>query len=683
MLRKMRRHCQGQPNRELIMSSSPVASTAPQRPSRQGGEVPVPAFFKHHGVMAPGIRLFRVISFPSKAAWVSAAFLLPILLLSSSLWLTAQQNIAFSAKERLGVEYARPTIALIDLAQQRRRAATARADDLPALQHKVQQAFDAVAAMEQRHGKSFGTGVRFAELAQMQRKLAAEPLATPATGTFALHTAFVAAALELLADVADGSNLRLDPDLDTFYLMDAALRQQTGLIEQLGRLRGLGSAVLRAGSKLPVQHDTLVIAHATAQTFDASMVDGLARALRARGDLVATLDSRDATQASAELLRVAKVQLLGDTVSGDAGAYLALANKAIKFHYALNERIIKALDASLEKRVAALRTQLGLELLVSFFGVAVALYLLMAFYRVTQGGIAEVSRQLTEIANGNLSARPQPWGRDEAARLMVTLAAMLEALRRVVTQVRDSAGEMQTASAEVSSASFDLSQRTEQTAAQLQQTASAMVQINSVVSQTAETASGAAQIVADNAAVATQGGQIVAEVVQTMDGIRVASRRIAEIIGVIDSIAFQTNILALNAAVEAARAGEQGRGFAVVAAEVRALAQRTTAAAREVKALIQGSVDKVERGAEVVSQAGDTMQQIVGNAKRIESLIGDITKATVAQHGSLAEVSGAVQQLDAATQQNAALVEQTAAAAAALKDNSSQLSEEVAYFRVV
>jgi methyl-accepting chemotaxis protein len=208
------------------------------------------------------------------------------------------------------------------------------------------------------------------------------------------------------------------------------------------------------------------------------------------------------------------------------------------------------------------------------------------------------------------------------------------------------------------------------------------MQIGATVKQTADTAAGASDMVGRNAQVAAEGGQVVQQVVNTMGGIRDSSSRIADIIGTIDGIAFQTNILALNAAVEAARAGEQGRGFAVVAAEVRALAQRSGEAAREIKALIGTSVDQVESGSRVVSQAGSTMQDIVSNAERVKVLIAEISHGTGEQTAGLADVGRSVEQLDAMAQQNAALVEQTAAAAASLKDNADRLSREVSFFRL-
>jgi len=284
------------------------------------------------------------------------------------------------------------------------------------------------------------------------------------------------------------------------------------------------------------------------------------------------------------------------------------------------------------------------------------------------------SRRLAErIATGDLSVELSDQGADEAAHLLQALAAMQTALRGIVGQV---------ASAEVATGNTDLSQRTEQTASNLQQTASAIEQLAGNVRQSADAAAQANQLAASASAVAQRGGAVVAQVVSTMDEINHSSKRIADIIGTIDGIAFQTNILALNAAVEAARAGEQGRGFAVVAGEVRSLAQRSAEAAREIKSLIGTSVDRVETGARLVQDAGSTMGEIVASVQRVTDIIGEITAATSEQSAGIGQVNGAVGNLDQMTQQNAALVEQSAAAAESLKDQAGRLAEAVGRFQL-
>ena len=264
-------------------------------------------------------------------------------------------------------------------------------------------------------------------------------------------------------------------------------------------------------------------------------------------------------------------------------------------------------------------------------------------------------------------------------------AKLLGALRHVeqsIVQVRQAADSIGTASSEIASGNQDLSGRTEQTAANLQQAASSMEQLTGTVAHSADSAAQANQLAASAADVARRGGQVVAQVVSTMDDISASSRKIADIIGVIDGIAFQTNILALNAAVEAARAGEQGRGFAVVAAEVRSLAQRSAEAAKEIKALIGSSVDKVETGSRLVGDAGSTMTEIVASVQRVSDIIGEISAAAREQSSGLGQVNSAVADLDRMTQQNAALVEQSAAAAHSLEDQARKLTQVVATFRL-
>ena len=266
--------------------------------------------------------------------------------------------------------------------------------------------------------------------------------------------------------------------------------------------------------------------------------------------------------------------------------------------------------------------------------------------------------------------------------LALSLQRSLGRLNAAMLSVSRSTGNIQTASGEIASGSTDLSQRTEQTASSLQQTASAMAQLTGNVRQSAESAATANQLASSAVSAARRGGDVVKQVVANMDEISSSSKRIADIIGTIDGIAFQTNILALNASVEAARAGEQGRGFAVVAGEVRSLAQRSAAAAREIKTLISASVERVASGSRLVQDAGSTMAEIVGGIQRVSDIIGEISAATAEQSKGIGSVNQAVTQLDGMTQQNAALVEQSAAAAESLRDQAGQLALVIQAFRL-
>ncbi len=286
------------------------------------------------------------------------------------------------------------------------------------------------------------------------------------------------------------------------------------------------------------------------------------------------------------------------------------------------------------------------------------------------------------IANNDLTNVVHSDRKDELGELLQELDRMRASLHQVVSQVRGSTESISTASAEIATGNQDLSARTEQTASNLQQAASSMEQLTGTVKQSADSARQANQLASSAAEVAVRGGVVVSQVVSTMDEINTSSRKISDIIGVIDGIAFQTNILALNAAVEAARAGEQGRGFAVVASEVRNLAGRSAEAAREIKGLIGASVEKVESGSRLVADAGNTMAEIVSSVQRVADIISEITAAAGEQSDGIGQVNSSVVQLDQMTQQNAALVEESAAAAESLKDQASRLADMVSAFRL-
>ena len=328
------------------------------------------------------------------------------------------------------------------------------------------------------------------------------------------------------------------------------------------------------------------------------------------------------------------------------------------------------------------RSSLTLILLIlGGFGVLGALLYVLT-QRVVSRPLFDAAQRMERVAAGDLSDPPVHRGTDEVGQMFGSLQAMTAKLRATVGQVRQSAESIEVASGEVAAGNQDLSARTELAAANLQQTAASMTQLTGTVQHTADSAQTANQLAQSATEVAERGGAVVNQVVTTMDEINASSKKIADIIGVIDGIAFQTNILALNAAVEAARAGEQGRGFAVVAGEVRSLAQRSAEAAREIKSLIGTSVDRVETGSRLVQDAGATMGDIVASVKRVSDIIGEISAAASEQRGGIGQVGNAVNQLDQMTQQNAALVEEGAAAAESLKEQAQTLTRLVATFRL-
>jgi len=331
-----------------------------------------------------------------------------------------------------------------------------------------------------------------------------------------------------------------------------------------------------------------------------------------------------------------------------------------------------------DSRVTTIRVGIAAMALV-ILAIGVGAFLLI---RSIQRPLSQANDLAYHIAEGDLSQHETVTRGDEFGELLRSLYAMSGSLARTVQQVRQSTDSIATASAEIAAGNHDLSARTEQTSSNLQETAAAMEQFTSTIQQSASSAQQASSLAAGASGVAQRGGEVVTQVVSTMEAIQHSSQKISDIIGVIDGIAFQTNILALNAAVEAARAGEQGRGFAVVASEVRSLAGRSAEAAKEIKQLINTSVEKVEAGSRLVQDAGTTMQDIVQSVQRVNDMIGEITAASTEQSAGVSQVNQAVGNLDQMTQQNAALVEESAAAAQSLREQAEQLAQVVSIFKV-
>ncbi|CAB3865810.1 methyl-accepting chemotaxis protein [Achromobacter sp. CF-sbj1-Ac2-l] len=382
--------------------------------------------------------------------------------------------------------------------------------------------------------------------------------------------------------------------------------------------------------------------------------------------------------------------MLGALDRGDNAEYLNLKNtKTAAASGAFSKQLTEfatAITTYSEERVAASRSEgavmayVYLALVLVILAVSLGAFLFMN--RVVLRPLRAVGESFDRIAGGDLTTRVEVQSTNEIGALMAAVKRMQESLARTVSTVRRGVDEINVGSREISAGNTDLSSRTEEQAASLEETAASMEELASTVKQNADNARQANQLAASASDVAERGGSAVAEVVNTMQGISASSRKISEIVSVIDGIAFQTNILALNAAVEAARAGEQGKGFAVVAGEVRSLAQRSAQAAKEIKGLIEDSVSKVGAGSEQVERAGATMQEIVASVKRVTDIMGEISAASEEQSSGIDQVNRAVSQMDEVTQQNAALVEEAAAAAGSLQEQAQRLAEAVAVFKI-
>ncbi|TWC67451.1 methyl-accepting chemotaxis protein [Herbaspirillum sp. SJZ099] len=388
--------------------------------------------------------------------------------------------------------------------------------------------------------------------------------------------------------------------------------------------------------------------------------------------------TEDALVKFAEAIKTGDRKAIGDQARLVGTIYTAMQGDGRALGKYESEQAEHSLAAA-TRRYEASRT---FSIVAIALGLILALYSWLSLRRAIAEPMQRALRHFDAIAAGDLTQQVRVHSKDEMGQLLEGLSRMQENLSRTVRAVRSGSDAIATATREIASGNLDLSSRTEQQAASLEETASSMEELTSTVKHNADNARQASTLAVNASTIASDGNAVVGRVVQTMEEIRESSTKITDIVSIIDGIAFQTNILALNAAVEAARAGEQGRGFAVVATEVRALAQRSSSAAKEIKELIMLSVDRVQAGSELAGQAGTTMSDVINAVQRVTDIMGEISAASSEQSAGIGQVSRAVSQMDEATQQNAALVEQASAAAKALEQQAQSLMQEVSIFRI-
>ena len=607
---------------------------------------------------------------------------------------SVEQAAAHDQSELAGIAPSRGLLRVVQLTQQHRGLSTAALGgktDLEsqrsARQAETEQVVEAFGALLPQLDESPRLRAEWEQVAGEWRALAKDVAgrSVSAPQSFERHTALINRALELHGMVMNTSGLILDADPDAHFLTVAALQKAPALSELLGQLRALGSLALSSQEMTPDQKARMLVLGHLSQlqlrevSLNLEKVFALDPAAKER--LAGHLDRvQTATAAAQKLAREQIVEAAALTLAPTD--YFKAMTESIDQVYGLQQQAGEVLEAKLTARMRETRQfewlLVGTCLLLSALGMALG----RTVTRSISDAVESARASAVRIAAGDLSNAPPATSSDELGELMTAMAAMQASLIRVVGSVRQNADSVATASVQIAQGNLDLSARTEQQASALEETAATMDQLNTTVSNNADSAQQANALAQSATSIAVRGGEMVGQVVEKMDGISAASRKIAEIIGVIDGIAFQTNILALNAAVEAARAGEQGRGFAVVAGEVRSLAQRSAAAAREIKGLINASVERVEQGSALVNQTGRTVDEVVDAIKRVSEIVARISAASAEQSLGVQQVGQAVSQMDQVTQQNAALVEESAAAAEGLKQQAHDLVQAVALFKL-
>jgi methyl-accepting chemotaxis protein len=639
-------------------------------------------------VFLPAVRLMRRLPMAQKFFIVCLCFAIPLVYLLVSLAGDRRDARDFSAKELVGVAQVREVSGLLNAAMvlrgtsiglsTRAAGAEARRDDALGRFNAQADALGKLIAAEQDPLKlTAGLAAARDKAKALVALGGAEPEAV-IVASFALTDSVQS----LVEQASSESNLALDPDADTYYLMLSVTDALPHLRDAIGRMRALGAAAAQLGTPPYGVVQRLHQADTLAEEYLTRLTGALNRVAAANPDAVKGLDLQLPDRIRKDFReKFAQGFVLGEAPKVDAAEWFALGTAQI----AATDKLERAAEARLAElvgvRVQRLTRELWTAMVLAISFVAIALYALVSYYLASRSTCAALGRRIQALGSGDLSETSALEGRDEVVLATNSLREAMRRLSGLVHEVRAGAEHISSSATQISGANQDLSARGNAMASVVEQTSASTGMLEQTVDHNRNSAREAHDLVQSAAGLAGRGGAIVQRAVDSMEEITASSRRIGDIIQVIDSIAFQTNILALNAAVEAARAGEQGRGFAVVAGEVRSLAQRSAEAAREIKTLITASIETVHQGEAYVAQAGGSMGEIVQAIQRVAAIVGDISSQSSSQADQIRQLAAAIREVDSTTQQNAALVEQTAASASMLEDRAGQLRDAASRFR--
>jgi len=630
-----------------------------------------------------------------KLALMVAALMLPTVYLVILLIEEKNISINFAEKEMIGIEYLQPVYSLLSHVMEHRGAVylqsggdTGTDTRLDEKLQVINTDLERIGAVDSKYGQILDTRENLRAVRNGWQSLKEQAQVLSREESFDRHTALINDIAALITRVNNTSNLVLDPELDSYYLIDVTVSKIPSLLETLDTLRVKSAADFLASQSEEIryelnalvnsaQHQVSTINHGlnVAMEHNADLKPRLAGSMnefRGQGGKFIDMVSRETAGAGTFSTSSVSAQ---DMYHAGNNAITAAVNVTEQTMPAINELLQIRIDASNKKKYLAL-----LNVLIFVVVSIVIVYFITRYISLNVAGLVSVIKQFSK---GNLTMELfENEDKDEISQLYNSLHDLQLKLTEVISSIRAGAGEVSTASEQVAQGNANLSQRTQEQASSLEEVASSMEEMTGTVSQNADNAQQANQLAISAREQADAGGVVVGRAMAAMSEINNSSKKIADIIGVIDEIAFQTNLLALNAAVEAARAGEQGRGFAVVASEVRNLAGRSATAAKEIKALIHDSVTKTQDGTKLVDESGHALSEIVQAVKKVSDIVAEIAAASREQSEGINQVNKALLQMDDMTQQNAALVEQAAAAAEAIDAQSQELEHQVQFFKI-
>ncbi len=637
-------------------------------------------------LLKPGMNLMRRLHFPAKMVLMGLVLTVPLAWLTVQSILQVHRQLEGTRSEVRGAEISTRLLDLIVLTQKHRglvnRALAGDTGVDAALAETRNRLLGAIGGVERGVEASAipALGKPWAALAADLRRMAAGDVPRDARASFQWHTESVEAQWRFAMLGADQSQLLLDPESTTFHLMHLAVEQVVPWSEALARMRGEGAALLRKADRLPeasqavFMHQQLMAHQIAAAALSVEALERLGEARPAGFD--------EAVRRSRDFARRVEAAFAPGAAPMEPAAFFDAGTAAIEQVASAGHAATDRLSALLTAREQRLRREWLLSLCAGLGTLLGVTYLTIVFFRTSFGAVRVLQGSVAQLAAGDFATRIRLRGTDELSVVGSTLDEMTGRISQMVSDIRSNSSMVAQAGLKLADDSRLLSQRTESQASSLEQTAASVHELTSAVDQTARAAQSADALAGQVSRSAEAGGEAIGAAVRSMNDIQASSRKVQEIIGVIESLAFQTNLLALNAAVEAARAGEQGRGFAVVAAEVRTLAQRSAASAKEIKALIGDSVAHVETGAQEIGRSSETFASIAGGVREVAHKLRDISASAVEQSGGLAQISQAVQHIDSLTQQNALMVEQALHSSVQLSQRAERLSQAVGSFRL-